>query len=317
MGDLLCLDAEKGSVIWSVSLPARYGDPQNPNGAIPLWGYAASPLIDGDRLITLGGPDAVAVALDKSNGVEVWRSLSSSSIGYCPPVIYNVGGSRQLIIWHPEAVCGLVPETGKELWQVPFEVKAALSVPMPRFDGQRLFVTSFYNSALMLKLDTEKPGASVLWRGKGKGEQPDKTASLHSIIPTPVFKDGFVYGIDSYGELRCVNAESGERTWTAIGVTRPLKDGRRDDSPPSAKDRWDNAFLDPQGDRCFLFNEAGELIIAKLGPVGYSEIDRAKIIEPDNHMPGRAVVWSQPAYAHRSVYVRNDHEIVRISLQSK
>jgi len=317
MGHLHCLDAETGAVVWSVDLPARYGDPQNASGSVPLWGYAASPLIDGDRIITLGGPDAVAVALDKNTGAEVWQALSSSQVGYCPPVIYRVGDTRQLIIWHPEAVCGLAPETGKLLWQVPFEVKAALSVPMPRFDGKRLFVTSFYNSALMLALDTAKPGAAVLWRGKGKGEQPDKTASLHSIIPTPVFKDGYVYGVDSYGELRCLNAETGERVWTALGVTRPLKNGKRDESPPTAADRWGNAFLDPQADRYFLFNEAGELIIAKLEPTGYTEIDRAKIIESDNRMPGRPVVWSQPAYAHHCVYVRSDHELVSVSLEKK
>jgi outer membrane protein assembly factor BamB len=317
MGDLICLDAATGKIIWSVNLPSRYGDPQTPNSAVPLWGYAASPLIDGDRLFTLGGPDAVVVALNKNTGAEIWRALSSSSIGYCPPGIIDVGSTRQLIVWHPEAVCGIAPETGKVFWEAPFEVKAALSVPMPRFDGGRLFVTSFYNSALMLKLDTKKPGATVLWRGKGKGEQPDKTASLHSIIPTPLFRDGYVYGVDSYGELRCLNADTGERVWTALGVTRPLKDGKRNQAPPSAGDRWANAFLDPQGDRCFLFNEAGELVIAKLDPSGYSEIDRAKIIEPDNHMPGRQVVWSQPAYAHRRVYVRNDHEIVSVSLEKE
>jgi outer membrane protein assembly factor BamB len=319
MGDLICLDAASGKAVWSVNLPERYGDPQKPNRGIPLWGYAASPLLDGDRLITLAGDDgSVVVALNKDTGKELWRALSSFSIGYCPPAIYTVGKTRQLIIWHPEAVCGLEPETGKVLWQVPFELhESALSIPMPRFDGSRLFVTSFYNSALMLKLDLERPGATVLWRGKGKGEQPHQTASLHSIMPTPVMKDGYVYGVDSYGELRCLNADTGERVWTALGVTRPLKNGQRDESKPSAKDRWDNAFLNPQGDRCFLFNEAGELIIARLEPSGYTEIDRAKIIDADNSMPGRTVVWSQPAYARRCVYVRNDHEIVCVSLEKK
>jgi outer membrane protein assembly factor BamB len=316
MGDLLCLDAATGKPVWSVNLPERYGDPMKPNRGVPLWGYAASPLLDGDKLVTLGGDDGnVVVALNKDTGKEIWHALSSSSLGYCPPAIYTVGTTRQLIVWHPEAVCGLDPETGKEYWKVPFELhRSALAIPMPRFDGRRLFVTSFYNSALMLSLDTDKPAATVLWKGKGKGEKPDQTASLHSIMPTPVLKDGYVYGVDSYGELRCLKADTGDRAWTALGVTRPLKDGKRDESKPTEKDRWDNAFLEPQGDRCFLFNEAGELIIAKLEPSGYTEIDRAKVIEPDNQMAGRMVVWSQPAYAHKRVYVRNDHEIVCVSL---
>jgi outer membrane protein assembly factor BamB len=319
MGDLLCLDADSGKVAWSVNLPERYGDPQKPHRGVPLWGYAASPLLDGDRIITLGGDDgSVVVALNKNTGKEVWRALSSFSIGYCPPVIYTVGKTRQLIIWHPEAVCGLDPETGKLFWEAPFRLhQSALAIPMPQFDGKHLFITSFYNSALMLALDTDKPAATVLWQGQGKSEKPDRTATLHSIMPTPIFKDGYIYGIDSYGELRCLKAETGDRIWTALGVTKPLKDGKRDESKLTEANRWNNAFLTPQGDRCFLFNEAGELVIAKLEPSGYTEIDRAKIIEPDNVMPNRKVVWSQPAYAHQSVYVRNDRELVCVSLEKK
>jgi outer membrane protein assembly factor BamB len=316
MGNLFCLDADSGRFIWSMNLPERYCDPQSPTRDIPLWGYAASPLLDGDRLITLGSNDgSVVVALNKDTGKEIWRALSANKLGYCPPVIYTVGTTRQMIVWTPEAVCGLDPVTGKTYWEVPFRLHdSALAIPMPQFDGKRLFITSFYNSSLMIALDTGKPGATVLWQGKGKSEKPDRTATLHSIMPTPVFKDGFIYGVDSYGELRCLTAETGNRVWTALGVTKPFKAGKRDESKLTEDNRWNNAFLTPHGDRCFLFNEVGELVIAKLDPSGYTEIDRAKIIDPDNGMTTHKVVWSHPAYAHKSIYVRNDHEIVCVSL---
>jgi outer membrane protein assembly factor BamB len=313
MGDLRCLDADTGRLVWSRNLPDEY----NPGAALPIWGYAAHPLLDGDRLITLAGGDGrVVVALHKDTGTEIWRSLSSASIGYCPPVIYTVGMTRQLIIWHPEAVCGLDPETGKRYWEVPFPLhQSAMSISMPRFDGHdRLFITSFYNSALTLKLDRAKPVAAVLWKGKGKGEKPTQTDTLHSIMPTPITRGGYIYGVDSYGELRCLKADTGERVWTTMAATRALKNGKPDESKQTEKDRWGNAFLTPQADRCFLFNEHGDLIIAKLSPAGYEEIDRARLLEADNQMPGRLVVWSHPAYAHHSVYARNDHEIVRVSL---
>jgi outer membrane protein assembly factor BamB len=317
MGDLRCLDAETGSLVWARNLPREY----NPDTALPVWGYAAHPLIDGDRLITLAGGDgSVVVALHKDTGKELWRSLSATTIGYCPPVIYTVGATRQLIVWTPEEVCGLAPETGKKYWGVPFPLhQSALSIPMPRFDGHdRLFVTSFYNSALMLRLDRDTPGASVLWKGKGKGEKPTQTDSLHSIMPTPVFKDGYIYGVDSYGELRCLKADTGERVWTTMAATRAFKDGGPDLSKPTEKDRWGNAFLTPQGDQCLLFNEHGDLILAKLSPAGYEEVGRARILAPDNPMANsRLVVWSHPAYAHRNVYARNDHEIVSVSLAAK
>ena len=53
---------------------------------------------------------------------------------------------------------------------------------------------------------------------------------------------------------------------------------------------------------------------ARLSPTGYQEIDRTHVIDPDNPMPGRLVVWSHPAFANRKMFVRNDHEIVCVSL---
>jgi outer membrane protein assembly factor BamB len=316
MGDLLCLNAESGKPIWSHNFMTEYGANQQ------TWGFSAHPLLDGDRLICIvGGDGTVAVAFHKDTGKELWRNLSAAQAGYCPPVIYQVGATRQLIIWHAEAISGLEPETGKKFWQVEFPVKNALNVPMPRYDDGKLLVTSFYNGAMMLKLATDRPTAEVLWRAKVVGERPDRTETLNSIMPTPVLKDGYVYGICSYGQLRCLKADTGERIWESMEATRAKKDGRMDptspkpvESPNDKAERWGNAFLVPNGDRYFLFNEKGDLIIASLSPSGYQEIDRTHVIDPDNPMPGRLVVWSHPAFANRKMFVRNDHEIVCVSL---
>jgi hypothetical protein len=72
--------------------------------------------------------------------------------------------------------------------------------------------------------------------------------------------------------------------------------------------------LSPLGERSFQFNDVGELIIARLTPNGYEEIDRAKIIAPTLWSSGREVVWSHPAFANRCVFVRNDKEIRCVSL---
>ena len=183
-------------------------------------------------------------------------------------------------------------------------VKAGLSVPTPRQDGDLLFVTAFYDGPMMLKLDTEKPGAKVLWQGQRATEAPDKSDGLHSIMPTPFLKDGYIYGVCSYGELRCLKMETGERIW----ATHQATGGK--------SERWANAFLVAQGDRYVLFNEQGDLILAKLSPKGYEEISRANILTPTNKMAGknRLVIWSHPAFANRCVFARNDREIVCVSL---
>ncbi len=304
MGNLLCLEADKGERIWSKDLVADLKAP------VPLWGFAASPLIDGDKLICLvGGKDHIVVAFDKNTGAEKWHALSfkkrDTQIGYCPPVIYTLAGKRQLIIWHPESVNGLNPETGELYWSQPFTVGANLTIPMPRQAGDLLFLTSFYNGALMLKFDGDKP--SVLWRSEVTGETPDRTTTLNSIMPTPFLRDGYIYGVCSYGELRCLRARDGKRVWMSLKATEV----------PDESVRWANAFLIAQGDRFFLPNEKGDLIIARLTPKGYEEMDRAHILEPTDPSPGRLVVWSHPAFANKSMYSRNDKEIVCVSLAAK
>jgi outer membrane protein assembly factor BamB len=305
MGDLLCLDVADGKVIWSKNLVNEYKAP------VQVWGFSAHPLLDGDRLICLvGGEGSLVVAFHKDTGKELWKSLSVSRAGYCPPMIFEAGGKRQLIIWHPQALVSLDPETGKEYWSQKFEVKADLTIPTPRADGDRLFISSFYNGSMMLKLDSSKPEAAVLWKGKAQSEMPRLTDGLHSIISTPYFKGDYIYGVCSYGELRGLQAATGDRLWQTFQATTG-----------AGEERWSNAFLVPNGDRFFLFNEHGDLIIAHLSPKGYEEISRAHLLEPTNMMvaaqrpkdrPG--VLWSHPAFAHQSIYARNDKEIIRVSL---
>jgi outer membrane protein assembly factor BamB len=305
MGHLYCLETGKGGPVWSKDLRAEYkGSGKAAGGA--WWGFSASPLIDGDKLICLvGGPGSIVVAFDKKTGKELWRAVSGPEAGYCPPMIYEQGGKRQLIIWHPGAVVSLDPETGKERWSQAFPIKAGLSIPTPRLDGDRLFITAFYDGSLMLNLKPDGSGATVAWQSKVKSEQPRLTTELHSIMPTPFVVDGHIYGVCSYGELRCLEEGTGKRLW----MTREPTGG--------SETRWANAFLVRHEDRFFLFNEKGDLIIAKLTPQKYEEIGRAHVLDPDNTLPSRPVIWSHPAFADRAMFARNDHHIVCVSLAAE
>jgi outer membrane protein assembly factor BamB len=298
MGDIHALDAAKGTVVWHTNLPKELKTKP------PVWGYAAHPLIDGDRLITLaGGEGSAVVALHKDTGKELWRALTTQEIGYAPPMIFEAGGKRQLIIWHPEAISSLNPENGSEYWTVKFPsgetVRPGITVATPRKEGDLLFVSSPHHGSLVLKLDPDKPAAKVLWKGKSNDlAQPE---GLHNLMGSPVLKDGHIYGICTFGELRCLKADTGERLWEHRTADR--------------KSLGATTFIVPQGDRYFLFNDVGELIIAKLSPKGYEEIDRAKVIEPTLWSRGRDVVWSHPAFAGGRVYVRNDKVIRCLSLK--
>jgi outer membrane protein assembly factor BamB len=301
MGDLLCLDAAKGTVIWSKNLAKEY-KVDSP----PVWGYAASPLLDRETLYCLvGGEGAAIVALNKDSGAEIWRSLDTSEVGYSPPMIYESAGKRQLIVWLSESLYSLDTGTGKPYWKVQYPQgrapqRPAVNIVPVRRDGDRLFVSTFYHGPMMVKLDADKPGATVLW--KGKSNDPEKPDGMHLLMAAPILKDGYVYGVSAMGEMFCQNEDTGKIVWeslTAVG-------GKKADCA--------TAFLIPQGNRYVIFNDLGELVLAELSPKGYKEIDRARILEPVQAARGRHVVWSHPAFAYRHVFARNDKEIVCVSL---
>ncbi|HWX19469.1 MAG TPA: PQQ-binding-like beta-propeller repeat protein [Candidatus Binatia bacterium] len=298
-GNLLCLDARTGKVIWSRDFKKDF------DIGTPVWGFAGHPLLDGQRLICLaGGKGTTAVAFDKDTGKEIWRALTAKEPGYSSPMICEAGGKRQLIIWHPESANSLDPETGNLYWSEPFASRSGMTIATPRQQGQQLFFTTFYSGSLMLRLDAGQPTATSLWRTRKPSEKD--TAHLNAVMCTPFLEDGYIYGVCSYGQLRCLKADTGERIWETFQATTS--------GDPV---RWANAFIVKNGTRFFLFNEKGDLIIANLTPRGYQEVSRAHLLEPTNTAAGRDVVWSHPAFANRHLYARNDKELICVDLSAR
>jgi outer membrane protein assembly factor BamB len=298
MGDLLCLDRATGSVRWAKNLIKEY----KLDGP-PVWGWAAHPLLDGELLYCLvGGSGSAVVAFHKDTGKEVWKALTTEEIGYSPPMMYEAAGKRQLIIWLSESINALDPATGQVYWTQPYPAdgspqRPAVSIATVRRMGDLLFVSSYYDGAMMLKLTTEKPGAKVLW-----SHNVARPEGLHILMAAPVLKDGHVYGVSANGELRCLKADTGKQLWETYAATC----GKKTDCA--------TAFLVPEGDRFVLFNDQGDLILAHMSPRGYQEIDRAHILEPVQEARGRHVVWSHPAFAERCIFVRNDQEMICLSM---
>jgi len=292
MGDLFCLDAAKGTVLWSKDFKKDY------KAKTPMWGFTSHPLVDGNKLFcVVGGEGSVAVAFDKDTGKELWRALSAVEQGYCPPTLIEAGGKRQLLIWDAEKLNSLDPGTGKGYWAVPLEPQNKMSIAAPQKSGDYLYACGVGGKAVLLKLAADKPAATEVWRG-------EKKTAVYTVNMTPIVDDGTIYGVDATGELRAVKLATGERLWETYapvaGGERPTQTG--------------TAFLVKNGDRYFIFNEKGELIIAKLSPKGYEEVSRAHLLDPTSTAWGRTLVWSHPAFADKCVFARNDKELVCYSL---
>jgi outer membrane protein assembly factor BamB len=289
MGNLFCFEAESGKIVWKTDFKEAY------KSKPALWGYAAHPILDGKNLITLVGGEAHVVAFNKDTGAEVWKSAKQTETGYSPVLLTEAGGKRQMIVASPKSVYSLNPENGQEYWKQAFNADSGCMVMTPVRAGDHLFVGAYHGKNLLLKLTADKPGAEVVWKDKkGHGMSP--------VNVQPFLHDGVLYGFDDEGGMFGVELPSGKRLWESNG---PLG------GDPKGSD---TAFMVKNGDRFFFFAETGHLVIGKLTPKGYEEIDRAKVLDQTNAAFGRKVVWCAPAYADKKAFVRNDKEIICVDL---
>jgi outer membrane protein assembly factor BamB len=298
-GRLHCLDAADGKVVWEKDLEKLY------DIEMPIWGVSGSPLIFQELVVLhIGGKDgACIVALNKNSGDEVWKALDDRA-QYTTPVLVEQAGQPVLICWTGDSVAGVEATSGEVLWRHAWKPRnMPIGVATPVVEKDRVFFTSFYDGSLMLRLAKDEPKAEELWKIVGQNEI--ETDALQSIISTPVFENGHVYGCDSYGQLRCLDASDGKRLWEDLTAT------------PRA--RWSTIHFVKNGDKHWLFNERGELIIGKLSPEGFHEISRAKLLEPttDQLRQRGGVCWSHPAFANKCVFQRNDKELVCASLAAE
>jgi outer membrane protein assembly factor BamB len=289
-GNLFCFEVDSGKVVWSKDLKETY------NTKSALWGYAAHPIIDGKKLITLvGGEGSHVVAFDKDTGAEIWKAGTQSEQGYSPVLFTEAGGKRQLIVACPKAVYSLNPETGERYWTTPYDaVNGAVIMTPVRYD-EYLYVGGYSNKNLLLKLTSDKPGAEVVWKDK-------KDHGVSPINVQPFLQDGILYGYTETGHMYGVELPSGKRLWDDPGPVGGTPKGS------------ETAFIVKNGDRFIFFAETGHVVLGKLTPKGYEETARAKILDQTNAAFGRKVVWCAPAFADRKMYVRNDKEIICVYL---
>lgn len=303
-GRVFCFASATGQVKWEVDALEAFG------ARVPVFGVSAGPIAwKKTIIIPCGGPDGLLRALDKETGKEVWKALPADyDLPYSAPEIFELNGTPQLIQWSKDSLKGLNPDTGKELWSAEFRVKSNMAIGRPVQLGNRILLSGFYDGSALIEVSDGD--AKIIWKNGGKGERPNQTKSLHAVMTTPIVEGDHFYGTCSYGELRGLTLSDGERVWENKELTR--------------QGRWGSIFWVKNGDRYFVNNDVGELLIMKFTPQGPEVIDRATLIEPTTECgygPRRfandMVNWVHPAYANRHVIIRNDKEVRRVSLEAK
>ena len=194
-GNTHCLDVQNGAVVWEKNIGKEY--------TVAEMSCRPSPLIEGSLLIVFTGaqPDASVLALDKQTGKEVWKALDDP-VSNSSPIIINVHGRRQLIVWSDSSVSSLAPADGHIYWREPMTTSINVSAATPVFQGNRLLI-----SGLMLDVSSNAP--RYLWP-----EIRPPSKRVLSNTSTPVLQGEYVYAAKGEGDLVCLEASTGSKSGT-------------------------------------------------------------------------------------------------------
>jgi outer membrane protein assembly factor BamB len=276
-GELRCLDANNGSVIWGKNILT-----ENQAGNLQ-WAQSASPLIVDDKVVVLpGGSNGKSVvAYNKMTGAPVWKALNDTQ-AYVSPMLVELGGRRQIVVVSSNRVVGLAPENGKLLWSHPWETDMGINVSQPIVvDRNRFFISSGYGkgAALVeLKGGGDSFTASTIWENK----------NMKNKFNSSVLHNGYVYGLDE-GILVCLDVNTGERKW---------KDGR-----------YGYGQIILAGNHLIVTSDQGEVALVKASPDAYTEVARFEAL--------KGQTWNYPAIASGRLLVRNSSEMAAYDISAK
>jgi outer membrane protein assembly factor BamB len=245
-GELRCLDAKTGAVVWGKNILKE-------NGASNLqWAMAASPLVVDDKVIVLpGGSGKSVVAYNKMTGAPVWSSQNDTA-AYVSPMLVTLAGRRQIIVVSASRVMGLAPEDGSLIWSYTWDTDMGINVSQPiMVDSNRFFISAGYGkgAALVEVTGTGKSvSAKALW----------ENINMKNKFNSSVLHEGYVYGLDE-GILTCLDVKTGERKW---------KGGRYG---------YGQVLL--ASGHLIISSDSGELALVKATPQQYTEVARFAAIE--------------------------------------
>lgn len=274
-GDLLCLAAGNGDVLWQRNIL------RDANASNLTWGMAAAPLVVDDMVIALpGGRGGKSIfAYDRLTGDVLWSNLNDKA-GYVSPQVATLAGQRQLLIVSGTRVLGASLDDGSELWSHPWRTSYDANCAQPLVvDASHVFVSSGYgHGATLLQISQGDSGFSV--------EEVWFNLNMKNKFNPSVLVDGVVYGLDE-GILAAVDVRTGKRLW---------KSGRY---------RY-GQLLYASG-HLVIVSEDGELALVEATPAEYRELVRFDSI------PGKT--WNVPAMADGLLFVRNQTELVAYDLR--
>jgi outer membrane protein assembly factor BamB len=275
LGELRCLDAAAGTVIWRRNI-------LEDNGASNLdWGMSASPLVVDEKLIVLPGGRGgrSVVAYHKNTGDAIWRALDDRQ-AYVSPMLATLGGVRQVVMVSASRAAGLDLEHGSVLWEYPWATSMGINVAQPVLLGDdRVFLSASYGQGAAV-FEVVRTGTRFATRTIWENSR------MKNKFTTSLLHEGHLYGLDE-AILACIDAATGELKW---------KGGRYGYGQPILV-----------GSHLIVLTEGGDVVLVKANPERHEELARFPAIE--------GKTWNHPVLAEGRLLVRNLREMAAFDLR--
>jgi len=282
-GDLLALNAVKGTKIWGTNLVKDFG------GKVPSWGYSESVLIDGNKLLcTPGGKQGAILALDKKTGKKLWQSAGlEDGAGYSSIIAADIAGVPQYITQTMQAAVGVNAKNGKPLWRVAELKRSTAVIPTPVVYKDHAFFTSGYGAGCeLLKLESDSKGGT-------------KATVVYTKNPVLANHHG---GVIRVGER--IYGYSDRLGWVCFDFMKGGEDAEW------ASKNLDKGSLTVADGNLYCYGQGkGTVVLADASPGGWKEKGRFEIPEKSKHPRRSGNIWSHPVVAGGKLFLR-DHELL-------
>jgi len=282
-GTLAAAGLSDGKIAWTRSVVNEL------TGKVADYGMASSPLVVGDLVIvTAGAPQACVAAYRLKSGELEWK-VGDDPPGYSSPVLLEVGGRRQIVVFTGGSALGLIPESGAVLWRYPYETDYDCNIATPIAIDGNVFISSGENHGsvlLKLKPSGDKFDLDEVWKSQGP------QSVLRCEWQTPILLDGKLFGLDNIGiagpvtHLTCIEAATGKRLWQ--------------------QPRFGKSNAIAADGKLFFSTMTGELVVVRASPTSYEEIGRQQVLGPTRQAA---------SLSGGLLYLRDEKEIVCLDVR--
>jgi outer membrane protein assembly factor BamB len=310
-GDLACLQAKDGKVIWRRNLTNDLG------GRLPTWRYNESPLVDGDKVVcTPGGKEATIVALNKLTGELIWKTavpdpsggnsegpdgrprrpgFRESGASYSSAIAFDFGGQREYAQFIAKTLVGVAASDGKLLWRYDRPAnKSYINCSTPLYhDGLVLAASAYGAGGGLVKLSKNASGGI-------KAEEVWFSKNMENHHGGMLILDGALYGSNGGnggGYLVCLDFKTGDVLWN------------EKDADKRRVSKGSVAFADG---RIYYRTEAGTVLLIE--PSRKEYVERGRFEQLDRT---KKPAWTHPVLANGKLYIRDQDMLFCYDVKAK